>query len=99
MHQATWADGRTVAVQVQYPGADEALRSNLRQIGRLSKVFAPLAGGMDVSALVDELTARVTEELDYTSKRPPSSRRQLASQAAEVLRAACAGDHAESRGE
>ena len=66
VHQATWADGRTVAVKVQYPGADEALRSDLRQIGRLSKVFAPLAGGMDVSALVDELTARVTEELDYT---------------------------------
>ena len=40
VHQATWADGRTVAVKVQYPGADEALRSDLRQIGRLSKVFA-----------------------------------------------------------
>jgi predicted unusual protein kinase regulating ubiquinone biosynthesis (AarF/ABC1/UbiB family) len=66
VHQATWSDGRTVAVKVQYPGADEALRSDLRQIGRLSKVVAPLAGGMDVSALVDELTARVTEELDYT---------------------------------
>ena len=48
------------------PGADEALRSDLRQIGRLSKVFAPLAGGMDVTPLVDELTARVSEELDYT---------------------------------
>src|SRR5215207_3558017 len=66
VHQARWADGRTVAVKVQYPSADEALRSDLRQIGRLSKVFAPLAGGMDVSALVDELTARVAEELDYT---------------------------------
>ena len=50
VHQATWADGRTVAVKVQYPGADEALRSDLRQIGRLSKVFAPLAGGMDECA-------------------------------------------------
>ena len=49
VHKATWSDGRTVAVKVQYPGADEALRSDLRQIGRLSKVFAPLAGGMDVS--------------------------------------------------
>ena len=64
----------------QYPGADEALRSDLRQIGRLSKVFAPLAGGMDVSALVDELTARVTEELDYTLGQPPSSRQQLRGQ-------------------
>ena len=38
VHRAVWHDGRTVAVKVQYPGADEALRSDLRQIGRLSKV-------------------------------------------------------------
>jgi predicted unusual protein kinase regulating ubiquinone biosynthesis (AarF/ABC1/UbiB family) len=66
VHRATWADGRVVAVKVQYPGADEALRSDLKQIGRLSKVVSPLLGGMDVGPLVDELTARVTEELDYT---------------------------------
>ena len=66
VHQGTWADGRAVAVKVQYPGADEALRSDLKQIGRLSKVVSPLVGGMDVGPLVDELTARVTEELDYT---------------------------------
>jgi predicted unusual protein kinase regulating ubiquinone biosynthesis (AarF/ABC1/UbiB family) len=66
VHRATWSDGRTVAVKVQYPGADDALRSDLRQIARLSKVIAPLAGGMDVKPLVEELTARVSEELDYT---------------------------------
>jgi predicted unusual protein kinase regulating ubiquinone biosynthesis (AarF/ABC1/UbiB family) len=66
VHRATWHDGRTVAVKVQYPGADEALRSDLRQIGRLSKIIAPLAGGMDVKPLVAEMTARVSEELDYT---------------------------------
>jgi predicted unusual protein kinase regulating ubiquinone biosynthesis (AarF/ABC1/UbiB family) len=66
VHRATWADGRPVAVKVQYPGADEALRSDLRQIARMSRVFAPLAGGMDVRSLVDELTERINEELDYT---------------------------------
>ena len=66
VHRATWADGRRVAVKVQYPGADEALRSDLRQIRRLSKVFAPLAAGMDVTPLVDELVERIGEELDYT---------------------------------
>jgi predicted unusual protein kinase regulating ubiquinone biosynthesis (AarF/ABC1/UbiB family) len=65
VHRAVWHDGRTVAIKVQYPGADDALRSDLRQIGRLSRVFAPLAGGMDVKPLVEELTARVGEELDY----------------------------------
>lgn len=66
VHRGVWADGRAVAVKVQYPGADEALRSDLRQIGRLSKVIAPLAGGMDIGPLVDELTERIGEELDYT---------------------------------
>ncbi len=65
VHRAVWHDGRAVAIKVQYPGADDALRSDLRQIGRLSRVFAPLAGGMDVKPLVAELTARVSEELDY----------------------------------
>lgn len=66
VHRGTWADGRPVAVKVQYPGADEAMRSDLRQIRRLSKMFAPLAGGMDVTPLVDELVERTGEELDYT---------------------------------
>lgn len=65
VHRAVWSDGRTVAVKVQYPGADEALRSDLRQLRRLTPVFRPFAPGTDVSALVDELSARAEEELDY----------------------------------
>ncbi len=76
VHRATWVDGRPVAVKVQYPGADAALRSDLKQIGRLSKVVSPLVGGMDVGPLVDELTERVSEELDYTLEA--SSQQQAA---------------------
>ena len=67
VHRAVWAaDGQPVAVKVQYPGADEALRSDLRQIGRLASVVSPLTGGIDVKPLVAELTERISEELDYT---------------------------------
>src|SRR4029453_17943418 len=66
VHRGVWIDGRDVAVKVQYPGADDALRSDLRQIGRLSKIIAPIAGGMDVAPLAAELAERVSEELDYT---------------------------------
>jgi predicted unusual protein kinase regulating ubiquinone biosynthesis (AarF/ABC1/UbiB family) len=66
VHRGVWTDGREVAVKVQYPGADDALRSDLRQIGRLSKIIAPVAGGMDVAPLAAELAERVSEELDYT---------------------------------
>ncbi|MDN5759480.1 MAG: AarF/UbiB family protein [Tomitella sp.] len=65
VHRAVWSDGRRVAVKIQYPGADEALRSDLRQLRRLAPVFKPFAPGTDVKALVDELSARAEEELDY----------------------------------
>lgn len=65
VHRATWSDGRVVAVKIQYPGADEALRSDLRQIGRLAPLFKPFAPGADIKGLVNELTERAVEELDY----------------------------------
>ncbi|RCK70958.1 AarF/ABC1/UbiB kinase family protein [Desertihabitans brevis] len=65
VHRAVWEDGREVAVKVQYPGADEALRSDLRQLGRVAALVAPLLPGMDVRALAAELEARVSEEVDY----------------------------------
>ncbi len=66
VHKGVWkADGRPVAVKIQYPGADNALRSDLRQIGRLANMISPLAGGMDVKPLVKEMTERVGEEVDY----------------------------------
>ena len=66
VHRAVWADGREVAVKLQYPGAAKALRSDLRQIARLSRMFGVLAPGLDVKPLVQELQDRVEEELDYS---------------------------------
>ncbi len=65
VHRGRWADGRAVAVKIQYPGAGDALRSDLRQIGRVARTFGRLFPGMDIKALAAELEARVTEELDY----------------------------------
>jgi predicted unusual protein kinase regulating ubiquinone biosynthesis (AarF/ABC1/UbiB family) len=65
VHRARWHDGREVAVKVQYPGADEALRSDLKQLARMASIAGPLAGGMNVRAIADEFAARVDEELDY----------------------------------
>jgi predicted unusual protein kinase regulating ubiquinone biosynthesis (AarF/ABC1/UbiB family) len=42
----------------------------------MAKILGPLAGGMDVRALVDELTERISEELDYTIEA--SSQQQAA---------------------
>jgi predicted unusual protein kinase regulating ubiquinone biosynthesis (AarF/ABC1/UbiB family) len=65
VHRAVWHDGRDVAVKVQYPGADEALLSDLRQLGRFSRLIQPLVPGIEIKPLITELRDRMAEELDY----------------------------------
>ncbi|THA24620.1 AarF/ABC1/UbiB kinase family protein [Streptomyces sp. RKND-216] len=65
VHRGVWHDGREVAVKVQYPGAGDALISDLAQLGRFARLLGPLVPGMDVKPLITELRERVTEELDY----------------------------------
>ncbi|MET7421847.1 AarF/ABC1/UbiB kinase family protein [Dactylosporangium sp. NPDC005555] len=65
VHRGVWADGRDVAVKVQYPGAGEALRSDLNQLARFAGLFKAIQPGLDVKPLVQEIRDRVTEELDY----------------------------------
>lgn len=55
---------RRVAVKVQYPGIEAALKSDLSTIGFLTKV-SMLGLPIDGVALVDELRSRILEECDY----------------------------------
>src|SRR4051794_7112684 len=66
VHKGRWADGTPVAIKIQYPGAEQAMISDLKQVGRLAKTFGGLMPGIDVRALAQELQDRVIEELDYT---------------------------------
>lgn len=68
VHRAVWHDGRAVAVKVQYPGADQALMSDLKQLQRFSRLFQMLVPGTEVKPLLQELTDRMSEELDYRSE-------------------------------
>jgi predicted unusual protein kinase regulating ubiquinone biosynthesis (AarF/ABC1/UbiB family) len=66
VHRAVMPDGRIVAVKVQYPGVDRAIKSDLDNAEMLYGLFASFAlKNMDVRAMVDELRARMSEELDY----------------------------------
>ena len=65
VHKAVWGDGRQVAVKIQYPGAGKALVSDFAQISRVGRLFGVLMPGLEVKPLLDELRARVAEELDY----------------------------------
>jgi predicted unusual protein kinase regulating ubiquinone biosynthesis (AarF/ABC1/UbiB family) len=65
VHKAMWSDGREVAVKIQYPGADEALRADLKTMQRMTGMLKQLAPGADVQGVVDELISRTEMELDY----------------------------------
>ncbi|TFV58727.1 AarF/ABC1/UbiB kinase family protein [Mycobacterium sp. PS03-16] len=65
VHKAVWSDGREVAVKIQYPGADEALRADLKTMQRMVGVLKQLSPGADVEGVVDELIERTEMELDY----------------------------------
>ena len=66
VHRAVMPDGRIVAVKVQYPGVDKAIKSDLDNAEMLYGLFAQFAlKNLDVKALVDELRARMADELDY----------------------------------
>jgi predicted unusual protein kinase regulating ubiquinone biosynthesis (AarF/ABC1/UbiB family) len=48
--------------------------SDFRQIGRAARLFASWIPGLDVKPLVEELQARVAEELDYTLEADAQAR-------------------------
>jgi predicted unusual protein kinase regulating ubiquinone biosynthesis (AarF/ABC1/UbiB family) len=65
VHKAVWRDGRKVAVKIQYPGAGQALLSDLNQLARVARLAGSWIPGMDIKPITDELRSRMTEELDY----------------------------------
>ncbi|RNL61030.1 AarF/ABC1/UbiB kinase family protein [Nocardioides marmoriginsengisoli] len=83
VHRARW-DGEEVAVKVQYPGAGDALRNDLKQLARVARGLGPVFPGIDVKPLVTELQERAEEELDY----------RLEAEAQRVFAAEYAGDPA-----
>ena len=65
VHRAITKDGRAVAVKVQYPGIDEAIRADLDNAGVLFAGVGVLFPGLEPGPLVEEIRDRVIEELDY----------------------------------
>lgn len=65
VHRALTHDGRAVAVKVQYPGVDDAIRGDLANAPVLFGALRAAFPGLDTKPLVAELRERITEELDY----------------------------------
>ena len=65
VYRATIEGGRAVAVKVQYPGIDAAVRADLQNLVPLLRVARQLMPGIDVEATAREVRERIHEELDY----------------------------------
>ncbi|MFN8051157.1 MAG: AarF/ABC1/UbiB kinase family protein [Acidimicrobiales bacterium] len=65
VHRAVTHDGRAVAVKVQYPGVDDAIRADLDNSDLLFSAMGMLFSGLDPEPIVTELRERLLEELDY----------------------------------
>ncbi|MEH3054752.1 MAG: AarF/ABC1/UbiB kinase family protein [Patulibacter minatonensis] len=65
VHRAALADGREVAVKVQYPGIAEAIESDMKNLALGLKLLRTLVPGIDTAAIADEIRERIYEELDY----------------------------------
>jgi predicted unusual protein kinase regulating ubiquinone biosynthesis (AarF/ABC1/UbiB family) len=65
VHRAITIDGTAVAVKVQYPGVDDAIRADLDNTAMLTGFAGMMFPGFDAQPFIAELRARIFEELDY----------------------------------
>jgi predicted unusual protein kinase regulating ubiquinone biosynthesis (AarF/ABC1/UbiB family) len=66
VHRGRLRDGTPVAIKVQYPGVDTAIKADLDNYDLLSGMVQMVTPSMDAAPVVDELRARFTDELDYS---------------------------------
>ena len=65
VYRATLPDGRDVAVKVQYPGVNKAVKADMQNLGLLMRLMNRIAPGLDSKAIAEEIKLRINEELDY----------------------------------
>jgi predicted unusual protein kinase regulating ubiquinone biosynthesis (AarF/ABC1/UbiB family) len=71
VHAAHLPDGREVVVKVQYPGVGDAIRADLQNteliasFARVATKLSPIRVTADPTSIAEEITERITEELDY----------------------------------
>jgi predicted unusual protein kinase regulating ubiquinone biosynthesis (AarF/ABC1/UbiB family) len=69
VYRARLHDGRAVAVKVQYPGIEAAVRADLKNFKLFLGMYARFAyEGLDAHSVATEIEDRVIEELDYANE-------------------------------
>jgi predicted unusual protein kinase regulating ubiquinone biosynthesis (AarF/ABC1/UbiB family) len=65
VYRARTTEGRDVAVKVQYPGVNRAVRSDMQNLGIILRLMQRMAPGLDSKGMAEEIRERIGEELDY----------------------------------
>jgi len=65
VHRATAKDGATLACKLQYPDMASAVEADLRQLRMIFSIRRRMDPAIDTSEIIEELSERVREELDY----------------------------------
>lgn len=68
VHKGQLRDGRVVAVKVQYPGIEEIVRTDLRNVGFLLRLLNRLERGLDFSPILAEMNEYIPLELDFINE-------------------------------
>ncbi len=65
VHEAEAADGRELALKIQYPGVSRSIESDVSNLAALLRVSHLLPVELDVSALIAEAKRQLHQEADY----------------------------------
>lgn len=76
VYRARLHDGRAVAVKVQYPGINDAVRADMKNLGVLLRLARTVTPELDIKAVGEEIRERIVEELDYELEA--SNQREMA---------------------
>lgn len=65
VHRAELADGRVLAIKVQYPGVASSIDADIDNVATLLRMSGLLPRGLDIASLLAEAKRQLHEEADY----------------------------------
>jgi predicted unusual protein kinase regulating ubiquinone biosynthesis (AarF/ABC1/UbiB family) len=68
VHRVTTADGRDLALKIQYPGVARSIASDIDNVAALLRMFNLLPIDLDVTGIADEAKRQLMLEADYLSE-------------------------------
>jgi predicted unusual protein kinase regulating ubiquinone biosynthesis (AarF/ABC1/UbiB family) len=68
VHRVTAADGRDLALKIQYPGVARSIASDVDNVAALLRLFNLLPIDLDVAGVADEAKRQLMQEADYLSE-------------------------------